>query len=292
MVIMISFGAPLLTVLAIVFLFIAIKAVRKQFSKPSSWQVLKILLPPEDNKDLLSEIRLSMQLFNFLASFKQLFSLETAVHNVGEEISFYIAVPKNLVDSIDKKVRDLWPGSSVQKTENYTIFNEDGISKLIYIKQKDNYSIPIQTAVESGHDTFLPILNNFSKVELVGEGLAMQILAKPVSIFEKKSAGSKKSKPILSINARLAISAMSPYRAEELAHDLNAAFSSFSAPERNSLRVAESRNQKEAFLNFIDRKFDNSQTMILTDEELASIWHLPSSSSEIPKIKWVPKRQF
>lgn len=338
----VSFGIPAAIALVGLFIYLAVRAGRKKFLGLLRLKLLSIRLPQKlesEKKDFLAEINLSGQLFSLISNLKIPFSLETAVHNVGEDINFYLAVPEQSVEFASRQIQGLWPDAQVQKTDDYTIFNSEGAARAAYLKQKQSYALPIRTYAEANIDTFLPLLNTFSKLEIAGEGLAIQILAKPappsVSKYLSKALGylkegqklddilsgpkfsfgletkkkdqapqpiiveeesvklinQKLAKPLFEVNIRLLASAMTPYRAEELLFNLTGSFNQFTAPNRNEFKVVEPRNPKSLIFKFVFREFDNNQAMILGAEELASIWHLPTTLTEIPKLKWVKSKE-
>ena len=57
------------------------------------------------------------------------------------------------------------------------------------------------------------------------------------------------------------------------------------------MKIIKPRNPKNLVYQFSFREFDDAQSMILNTEELASLFHLPSSSTEIPKIKWLKSKE-
>lgn len=354
----VSFGTPLLIVAIVAVIYFGIRAGRKKFFELLRLRLLSVRLPqkPQSEKSKpLEEINLSSQLFSILANLKVPFSLETAVHNIGEDINFYISIPESSIEFATRQIQGIWPDSQVQKVDDYTIFNSEGAVKGAYLKQKSNYALPVRTFAEANLDTFLPLLNVFSKAEMAGEGIAIQVLVRPAPSWtiknisktitnlrqgkkssdilgganfsktgaeflknlavapltapewSKNKPGEQKpviideeliklitqkiSKPIFEVNVRLLTSALSPYRAEELLYSLTGSFNQFAAPGHNEFKVVEPRNPKKLIFDFVFREFDNSQSMILGSDELASVWHLPTSFTDIPKIKWVRSKE-
>lgn len=340
----VSFGVPLLLVFFAYAIFIVFQNRRKQFMKTLRLRLLSVRLAQKmddrEKKDMMQEINFSSQLFGLLSGLKIPFSLETAVHNVGEDIHFYVAVPEESLEFAAKQIQGLWADAQVTKSDDYTIFNSQGAVKAAYLKLKQNFSIPVRTFLETNIDTFLPILSNFSKVELAGEGLAIQLLIRPAhdsarkiisdyimrlkkgekfgDILHPKLLGSilpkthkpdekpepiivddesvkllnqKVAKPLFEVNVRLVASAPSAYRAEELLYALTGSFNQFAAPLRNEFKVSEPRNPKDLVFKFVFREFDDKETMILNADEIASLWHLPTSLTEVPRIKWVKSKE-
>ncbi len=341
----ISFGVPLLLAFFAYAIFAVFQNRKKQFLKTLRLRLLSIRLAQklddQGKKDLLQEINFSSQLFSLLSGLKIPFSLETAVHNIGEDINFYIAVPEESLEFAAKQIQGLWADAQVTKSDDYTIFNSQGAVKAAYLKLKQDFSIPVRTFTEANIDTFLPILSNFSKVELAGEGMAIQVLVRPAhdaarkiisdyimrlkkgekfgDILHPKLLGKilpkppakpderpepvvideelvkllnqKVAKPLFEVNVRLISSAPSAYRAEELLYALTGSFNQFAAPLRNEFKVTEPRNPKDLIFKFVFREFDEKENMILNADEMASLWHLPTSLTEVPRIKWVKSKE-
>jgi len=156
---------------------------RRRISKLFELRPLAIEVPKKteekDKAEILKEIGKMSQLLGSLSNLKTPFALEVAVHNVGEDILFYLAVPQPAVQFAMNQIHGLWPEAQVKWAEEYTIFQPNGYATGAYFKLKHNYVLPIRTYAEAEIDTFGPILSNFSKLEKIGEGMSLQILVKP-----------------------------------------------------------------------------------------------------------------
>ncbi len=337
-------------IVAIAFFFISRNLRRKRLGKSLNLRLLLIRLPQKTQKEASTEagaagvwkeeINISNQLFSILAGLKSAFGLEAAVHHVGEEIHFYAAVPKESTEFVSRQIEGLWKEARVESIDDYNIFNPSGVNTGIYLKQKLSYVLPIRTYSEANLDTFAPILSGLSKINEVGEGVAIQILAKPTGESAKKSISgminnlkkgakfedvvkgsvikfrdvekafkpeiekkekaekvindeaiktleSKISKPLLLVNLRVLVSASSQYQADAILESISGSFSQFSAPLRNELKIVKPRNLRGLIYQFSFREFSESQSMTLNTEELSSLFHLPASSTGIPRIKWL-----
>ncbi|MBI2514978.1 type IV secretion system DNA-binding domain-containing protein [Candidatus Wolfebacteria bacterium] len=331
---------------------------RKRLKTSLSLQLLSVRLPKHSDKAADSsvktgspdawkdEINLSAQLFGILAGLKSPFALEAAVHHIGEEIYFYVGVPKNSRDAVTRQIEGLWKDAQIQPSEDYNIFNASGSSAGIYLKQTSSYALPIRTYAEANLDTFAPILSALSNLKELGEGAAIQILAKPAAKGVKKGTlqmiqslkrgasaedvltgprlgwkdveralkpppkdaeGKKEervideesvkaleakiSKPLLSVNFRAVSSAGANYEVDSILESIDKALSQFSAPRRQELKATRPRNPKKLLYQFSFREFDDGQAVILNTEELASLFHLPASTTEIPRVKWVKAKE-
>lgn len=137
--------------------------------------------------DFKKEINLTEQLLGGLASLKKPFVLEIAVPHVGEEIHFYISVQRLVKEVAIKQIQGLWANASVEEAgDDYNIFNPHGTFIGAYLKQSENYSLPIRTYQEIGSDTFSGIIGALSKMNEIGEGAAVQILARPAASDTKE----------------------------------------------------------------------------------------------------------
>lgn len=301
-----------------------------------------------EKDDWVKEVNLSGQLASILVNLKVPFTFETAVNYIGEEISFYVAVPGDSMQFAMRQIQGLWSDAQIEEVDDYNIFNNQGFSAGVFLKQKQNDVLPIRTFEEAQLDTFLPILSNFSKIEALGEGAALQMIVKPAPTSFKKNAlrvlnelkkgkkfeealkakkiginfedigralgfgpekqkGSeektvidedtikaiekKLSKPVFSVNARIIVSAPSQFRSEEILNSFLGSFDQFSSPLRNEFRFSKPRDQNSIIFKYIFREFEDSQSMMLGTDELISIYHLPTSSTEIPRIKWLKFRE-
>ncbi len=294
----------------------------------------------ENQKEPLQEINVTAQFLNSISGLKIPFVIEVAVPVIGEEIHFYLGVPRNSVDFVTKQINGLWPDAQIEKSEDYTIFNTEGNVAAAYLKLKHASLLPVRTYTEAQVDTFAPILNNFSKVKAAGEGLALQIIVKPapqgtqknlaamIDRLKKggqviggekyfnlgslkdmlypdvkkeaekketrslivdqetvKAAEQKIGKPIFNVNVRLVASATTPFRADELLDSLVGSFNQFTSPLRNEFKTVKARNPHKLAQEFIFRNFSGPETMTLGTDELTSIFHFPTATIDVPKIK-------
>ena len=125
----ISFGIPIAIVLIAAVIVVAIQKSRRHLSELLKLKLVSIRLAQKsetEKKDNIAEISLSSQLFSLLSNLKIPFSLETAVHNIGEDIHFYIAVPESSVDFTIRQIQGLWSEAQVQRADDYTVFNSEG----------------------------------------------------------------------------------------------------------------------------------------------------------------------
>ncbi|MEK7451255.1 MAG: type IV secretory system conjugative DNA transfer family protein [Patescibacteria group bacterium] len=326
---------------------------KKRLLQALNLKLLVIRLPQKQKKDFSAEggsaaawkdeINFSAQLFGSLAGLKSPFVFEAAVHHIGEEIHFYVAVPRESVEFVSRQVEGLWKDASIETVDDYNIFNPRGVAIGVYLKQKLSYIIPIRTYVEAGVDTFATIVSGLSKLKEEGEGAAIQILVRPApetaqklifktieelkkgksmkEILENRSFGlndvkkalapdknekpeqkiideeiiksleAKVAKPLLSVNLRIMTSAENQNSAEMILNGISGAYHQFSAPRRQEFKIVKPWNVKKLIYQFSFREFNDNHTMILNTEELASVFHLPTYTTEVSKIKWLKTKE-
>ncbi len=106
-----------------------------------------------------------------------------------------------------------------------------------------------------------------------------------------KALTQKISKPLFEVNVRLVSGAVSPFQADALLDNLAGSFSQFSAPMRNEFRVVKPRNQNRFMFHYTMREFDSKTAILLNTEEVASIFHLPTRGTNVPKVKWLKAKE-
>src|SRR3989344_7270562 len=266
-------------------------------------------------------------------------SLEMAVHHAGEEIFFYVAVPKTYEQIFEKQVHGFFPTAEVERTRDYNIFNPEGVSVGAYIKLSANPILPFKTYQNLQANPLSEIATSLSNLEKEGEGAAIQILMRPshrtdlrklaqktaremqsgfsfkdalsrakkppkkpkegeqeqarvVTPFEGeiiKNIQSKATKPIFDTNVRIVVSAGNEMRAKQLLGDIEGSLVQFTANEMNSLKTVNlsSGGLKKLLFNFSFRMFDKNQTIILSTEEITSLYHFPMAYTLAPRIKFL-----
>lgn len=116
----------------------------------------------------------------------------------------------------------------------------------------------------------------------------------PLSNEVIKALEGKANKVAYETNINLAVSATMPEQAGQLLLQLETAFSQFNGLNLNILKSARpnpGRGLKKIFYAFSFRIFDASRRLILSTEELASIYHFPTTEVETPKVKFIKSKQ-
>ena len=343
----------LLGVAIAVALFFIVKRLRLKAFTGSLDRALLLITVPKDAgparpgapgapQDFKAEINKFEQLLGNLAGLKMPVVFEVAVPHLGEEIHFYLSVPKRHAEVAAKQIQGIWNGASVQPViDDYNIFNANGATVAAYLSERAEYALPIRTYAELEADTFGSILGGFAKIAEVGEGAALQLVVKPAGESAKKgvrhvldalkrgetleratkgtamhaisdalnpkekkekeeekildeeavkAVTQKLAKPLFLVNVRVVASASSPFQANDVLDGIITGFEQFAAPARNDFRIVKVKNPRKLIMRYIFREFDGGQAMTLSSEELASIFHLPTSSTETPKVKWLKSK--
>ncbi|HRU35858.1 MAG TPA: TraM recognition domain-containing protein [Candidatus Paceibacterota bacterium] len=177
----------LLAILIAIFLlvFLIVWLMRKGtfatlLKKSFKYELFLIKLPPEESpkekqQSLKEKISMAEQFITILTNFKKPVVLEIALPEIGEEIAYYVAVPKEFEESFKKHLLSFYPKAYFEKTKDYNIFNSRGVTMGAYLKQAENWMLPIKTYNELEADPINSILNAF-KLQKEGEGIAMQII--------------------------------------------------------------------------------------------------------------------
>ena len=176
--------------------------------------------------DFKNEIGFFEQFLTNISQEKQPIILESAVHQIGEEIHFYIAAPQNLADFIRKQVQGFWSNAQVDAVEDYNIFNPQGEAAGAYLRLFENYSLPTKTYDNFTKDPFEPILGNLAKLGKENEGAAIQLIIKkapkkfkdkPLKILNhlRKGGSLKEALGGLSFSAKEILEALNPPQKKE-----------------------------------------------------------------------------
>ncbi len=104
----------------------------------------------------------------------------------GSDISFFIAVPKQIRKTLNKYVQGVFQGAVLQEIpEDYTIFEPNGVEKASYLQLKKHYTLPIKTYNDLENDPLESITNSLTKIS-EDEGSSVQIVLRPTNFNLKR----------------------------------------------------------------------------------------------------------
>ncbi len=310
-------------VLALWFAFSVMNyAVHRRFWKYRRYELLLIAVPlgsevqPFATSHHLSEIGKTVELLERLHNHRIKFSFEAAVHHVGEEIHFYIYAPKKLKKKVVRDVESLFPGAKVEAGD-YDVWTSGSEIEIAHVRQSKPSVIPLSCAVRPTHDAFRAVLRRLSHMRVLGEGVAVQWIIKPLSPSTKKQyvelvnslkTGAAHSfklldegflvtpqtigvleeklvSPLYSVNARIVIAHARKNEAKRLMRDLGSALGEASTGMLyNELYLVPAKKPRQSLAMFTQRAFDQKEEMVLNAQEIASIFHFPTRHSLVPKV--------
>lgn len=110
---------------------------------------------------------------------KPSFAMELTIPSVGEEISFYVAVPRRFARSVEKIIQGIFSEAHIEESRDYNIFSPKGKTAACRAILKKNNFYPIKTYQKLEGDPMKELTNVFTKLAKNGEGASIQIVARP-----------------------------------------------------------------------------------------------------------------
>ena len=188
-----------LVIVIIVCLFVILKLLRKKedFKRSLKLTFLSITLPKKDSdlderhetaKDFKEMISIMEQLYSSLKSiysgkllkkilWQDLLSFEYIAHE--GEIYFYMVIPKNYRNLVEKQINSYYPDAIIEETTEINIFKNRKYIESSYINTVKPFFYPFKTYEKLESDPINNITTAFSKIE-EDESAAIQILLKPI----------------------------------------------------------------------------------------------------------------
>ncbi|HBI34418.1 MAG TPA: hypothetical protein DEA43_01290 [Candidatus Moranbacteria bacterium] len=146
---------------------------------------------------------------------------------------------------------------------------------------KDAHSNSIAMELGKG---MVQVIQNKPKEEILHKD-SVQLTPEEQELVKKIEA--KSGKAGFKANIRLLASAMTQQKADEILAHMENAFAQFENHDVNHFVVQKRIKSKKISFDYIFRNFDEDHSIILSTEEIASIFHFPISTTETPKIKWL-----
>lgn len=258
-------------------------------------------------------------------------SLSFEIVGMPGDIRFYVSVPNKYKDFVEKQINGAYPDAEIREVtekegiregavigNDYNIFTEHAKVEFASLHLKSASYKPIKVYKDFAVDPLSSITSTLAKMT-DGEGAAIQIVISPadshwkhlgkdfLSKTKKSEANpdtakysadpkelegieNKVSKPGFNTVVRIVVSSSTHESAEAQLSNIKNAFSQYSGA--NSFSGGHERNKKAFMDEFIYRLMPKrGHAAVLTNEELATLWHLPNKSIATPHIFWVASKR-
>lgn len=248
-------------------------------------------------------------------------SASLEIVGTDEDIKFYVSVPEKYQDLIEKQIYSVYAGADIKVVEEPNIYSQDGTVEYAWLGMKESPFHPLKNYKEIATDPLASISSVLSKLSK-GETISIQLIVSPTADKWKKAGKSfvsntKKSesnpeKASYKIEAKhleaienkcskvgfeVAIRIVSVAPNKEVAKNnisnIKACFDQFESPW-NKFKSKKIRLKSMFMDDFIYKYpviFWFKNKVILSADELASIFHLPNKSIETPNIYWVKSKK-
>ncbi|MFN7160709.1 MAG: type IV secretory system conjugative DNA transfer family protein [Candidatus Gracilibacteria bacterium] len=164
---------------------------KKVLEKALSLSFMRVILPiKESDLDEKKDSQSNLPFKDVVSVMEQLLA---SLHEIGSEnyvsfeyavlktqVYFYVVVPGELQQLIEKQITSFYPDAIVEIEEDYNIFQENGVQEACSLTLKKEYTYPLKTYAQLESDPLNNITNSLSKIG-PDEGAMIQILLKPVA---------------------------------------------------------------------------------------------------------------
>ena len=194
-------GLSVLVFLIIVFWIFFLKIFESKRIKASmSFTLFSIRIPPKTEEELRQAgkqekdwIRLMEDFYGSLISLKKqsflgvLPWITLEIAKVKGEIGFYVSVPKEFENFIEKKIYSIFPDAQIDKSDDFNIFGEKEEINCAYLKLKKPIYLPIRTYNYLETDPLSIITNVLTKLEEKEEAVIQVVLRNSSSFWHTRA---------------------------------------------------------------------------------------------------------
>jgi hypothetical protein len=254
----------------------------------------------------------------FLNSLKLQPHLSFEIVAKHEDIRFYVSVPRNLKDMIEKQINGVYPDAEILEMPEYNLFSESGRVAFAELELKESSYKPIKLFRDLPSDPLSSITTALAKMG-PEEGAAIQVLISPadnkwrsggrsyISGIKKSESDPKEakfkvdaksleaienkcSKPGFKTVIRIVVSAQSQELANSHLSNIKSVFEQFSS-DLNRFGRKKIWWKAGFMVDFIYRYQPlfslRGYRTILNSEELATVFHFPNKQVETPHVFWL-----
>ncbi|MBU2577523.1 DUF87 domain-containing protein, partial [Patescibacteria group bacterium] len=296
---------------------------RKREEKSLEYVLLQVAVP-RDNEIKIDAAEQMISSFSSLYKGGKLSFLRLQDHisfeivGLLEDIRFYVSMPKSLRDMVERQIHGAYPGADIKEVNEYNIFSEKGKVSYSELQFRSSSFMPIKAYKDLPTDPLASITSALAKMK-EGEGAAIQIIISPagntnrsagrkyiskvkkdesdpekasykVDPKQMESVENKCSKPNFETNIRIVVSSTDTASAKAHSQNIKAAFEQLSS-DQNGFKNYKVRLPKLFMTDFIYRYqplfYLNRNKIVLSSEELATIFHFPNKTVETPHIHWL-----
>jgi len=296
---------------------------RDREKKSLSYVLLQVAVP-RDNEIKIDAAEQMISSFSSLYKGGRFSFLKNQEHisfeivGLPEDIRFYVSVPQKLRDMIEKQIYGAYPGADIKEVNEYNIFSENGKVAFAEYQFRSPVFMPIKVYKDLPVDPLTSITSALAKMRQ-GEGAAIQVIIAPAGNFWK-SAGrkylsktkksesdpekasykmdpkqmeaieNKCSKPGFEVCLRVVVSSTDESSAKTHLDNIKSALEQLSG-DLNGFKKRKIRFPKLFMMDFIYRYlpmfYFGRNKIVLSSEELATIFHFPNKTVETPYIFWL-----
>lgn len=108
------------------------------------------------------------------------FTIELANSSRSSDFIFYVSVPTEFARLLERQLNAiLHDAQIIRRTDDYNIFNENGVASAAYAKLSKESLYPLRTYEDFDLDPLNVLIGSFAKIDRDGEGAAVQLLIGP-----------------------------------------------------------------------------------------------------------------
>ncbi len=292
--------------------------------------VTLLIAVPQDNEvkiDAMEQIINAISSMYKSAKFKFLQTLHSQavasleIVGTNEDIRFYVSIPANYQDLIEKQIYSVYAGADIQVVDEPNIFCENGSVEYAWLSLKKISHYPLKTYKEIPTDPLASITSALSKLNK-DEAVAIQFVISPTDgtwskagrsfISATKKSESNPEKASYKVDARqleaietkcgkpgfeTAIRIVSVAGSQEIAKmnlsNIKASFGHLESPwnKLSSKKIRFKNLFMDDFIYKYQVIFWQKHKTILSSDEIVSIFHLPNKSIETPNIYWLKSKK-